>query len=104
MVFEASSSKGFMQMSFSYVQSHFGKAVCVGVIIFLVYLFWPRGSQVNRPVVSGVALPGSYVNTDQRSTQVHVTEKSWELSFDALAGAFDGKPAYGGRFGVRYKF
>ena len=94
-----------MELSFDYVQSPFGKAIILVVVAFLIWCLWPRGTkQVNKPVVSGVAFPGSYVAPDQRSTQVQVTEKPWEVGFGGVGGQVNDKPAYGVILFCRYKF
>ena len=94
-----------MELSFKYVQSHFGKVVIVLFLVLLVWCLWPRNvAQVNKPIVSGVAFPGAYVAPDQRSTQIQVVEKSWEVSFDVLGGRVGDKNLYGGRVGLKYKF
>lgn len=94
-----------MEVSVSYVQSHFSKVATIVVVTLLIWCFWPRGSkQVCNPDVYGVALPNSKVNIDQRSVQYQVQEKPFEVGCGVLGGEVSDKPAYGAVIFFRYKF
>ena len=49
-------------------------------------------------------MPGGTCTVDQKSSQVQLAEKSWEVGTDVFGGRFDNKDFYGLRFGVKYKF
>jgi lipoprotein signal peptidase len=93
-------------VSLSFFNSTSGKIITAGVILFLVFLwFMFRGvSQVNRPCALGAVLPGATANIDQRSLQVAVSDKPWEVSAGVIVGRVYDKDVYGGGFAIKFKF
>ena len=84
-----------------------GKAVLVILaILFVVYCcLQKKDIQINKPLVTGIALPDSNVSVDQKSVQIKVdSQKPFEVGLDLLGGEVADKPAYGVRFLIRYKF
>lgn len=92
-------------MQFSFETSLFSKCcVVIGIAILLWVLIFGRSGQVNKPCVNSIALPASHVEVDQKTTQVQVFEKPFEVGFDVFGGQYNSKYFYGGRVVFRYKF
>lgn len=94
-----------MKVNFEYVQSYFGKAIILIVVAFLIWVMWPRGSkQIHKAVVSGLVMPQSSVAIDQRSSQVQIVEKRFEVGVGGAGGRVGEKDAFGLGVYFKYKF